>query len=124
MPINPVTIEITMAAAKLRATLKANAAGNTISADTSSTPTIGIAEATVIPVSIAKANDKPFTCTPPMEAVSSSNVKLYNGLRKTKKGQSNQTYRCHHPQLDITHRDDGTKQIRTEGFGQIHFQTH
>ena len=61
MPVKPVMIAMTMAAAKLRATLKANAAGKTISADTSSTPTMGIAEATVIPVNTAKANDRPFT---------------------------------------------------------------
>ncbi|MNE82185.1 hypothetical protein D3C80_1788880 [compost metagenome] len=60
-------------------------AGNTINADTSSTPTTGIAAATVIPVNTANEKDSSPVRTPLMPAVSSSKVRLYKGRRRTVK---------------------------------------
>ncbi|MNW62310.1 hypothetical protein D3C74_404320 [compost metagenome] len=67
---------ISIAAVKPEAMLRAIDAGSTISADTSSTPTTGIAAATVIPVSTANEKDSSPVWTPLMLAVSSSKVRL------------------------------------------------
>ncbi|MNI93656.1 hypothetical protein D3C73_1516410 [compost metagenome] len=77
-----------MAALKPDATLRAMDAGRTISADTSRTPTTGIAAATVIPVSTANEKDNKPVWTPPIEAVSSSKVRLYSGRRRMMKYNS------------------------------------
>ncbi|MNJ75143.1 hypothetical protein D3C77_721840 [compost metagenome] len=76
MPSHPAATETSSAIVNPLATRRASEAGRTISEETSRTPTIGIAAATVKPVNTAKENDSRFTCKPLICAVSSSKVIL------------------------------------------------
>lgn len=63
----------------------ANAAGKTNNAETSNTPMVGIIIEIAKPVIMLNDKERRFVFIPLVNAVSSSKVIKYNGLRKIKK---------------------------------------